>query len=351
MKEAYEKIIDKLYNANSNSIILVYGPSGVGKFTLLAKVRQRIEKDYQEKMNDDCGFIPIVGIEAVPPDTGSFDWKDFYYRALVSLNEPLIDYKIDKQTNKSYGTKAGLRRSLENALKYRKPLGMLIDEGQHLTKTVSGRNLVNQMEVLKSLASMSNTPIILFGTYDLLDYRNLSGQLSRRGNDIHLRRYNYKDEADVRSFISILKAFQSRMPVEIEPDLVSHWEYFYERSIGCIGILKDWITVTLKICLRNDPNLKTIKMADFEKYSFSIDQCITLAKEAFIGEQKVKPKDELQSKLRGYLGIENSDTDIKNVKQESTNEGVKEKKNSMPGKRSPKRDKVGEKLISGEKII
>jgi hypothetical protein len=30
------------------------------------------------------------------------------------------------------------------------------------------------------------------------------------------------------------------MPEMVEP-LLQHWPYFYERSIGCIGVLKDWL--------------------------------------------------------------------------------------------------------------
>ncbi|WP_419762155.1 TniB family NTP-binding protein [Bacillus cereus] len=76
-----------------------------------------------------------------------------------------------------------------------------------MTKAVRRRNLKNQMEVLKSLASTSETPIILFGTYDLLDFKNLSDQLSKRGKDIHLRRYSYDNDSDISSFVNVLKAF------------------------------------------------------------------------------------------------------------------------------------------------
>ena len=39
--------------------------------------------------------IPVVGVEAVAPETRSFNWKDYYTRSLFALEEPLIDYKFD----------------------------------------------------------------------------------------------------------------------------------------------------------------------------------------------------------------------------------------------------------------
>ncbi len=40
-----------------------------------------------------------------------------------------------------------------------------------------------QMDAIQSMASMTNTLHGLFGTYELLEFRNLSGQLSRRSID------------------------------------------------------------------------------------------------------------------------------------------------------------------------
>lgn len=36
---------------------------------------------------------------------------------------------------------------------------------------------------------------------------------------------------------------QIPLKVEIKP-LIDQWSYFYERCIGCIGVLKDWLVRT-----------------------------------------------------------------------------------------------------------
>ena len=98
----------------------------------------------------------------------------------------------------------------------------------------SGRKLQDQLDCIKSLANMGDTVHVLVGTYELLAFRNLSGQLSRRSADIHFRRYRIDSETDVRAFKSVLWDFQRHLPLSQEPDLLRHWQYCYERTIGCV---------------------------------------------------------------------------------------------------------------------
>ncbi len=117
-EEAYQELLDRICNGNKNAIILVFGPAGAGKTKLIEKVIEQLVKENQELYQKDRGLFPYLAVEAVPPDTGNFDWKDFYYRSLVAAKEELIDHKIDVE-NKISGkkvkddAKAALRRSLE----------------------------------------------------------------------------------------------------------------------------------------------------------------------------------------------------------------------------------------------
>ena len=61
----------------------------------------------------------------------------------------------------------------------------LTDEAQRFSKLASSSRQQVQMDALQSMASITNTLHGLFGTYELLEFRNLSGQLSRRSIDIH----------------------------------------------------------------------------------------------------------------------------------------------------------------------
>ena len=79
--------------------------------------------------------------------------------------------------------------AVERALRFRRPVAVLIDEAQHLARMGSGRRLSDQLDVIKSIANCTGTVHVLLGTYELLAFRNLSAQLSRRSIDIHFPRY------------------------------------------------------------------------------------------------------------------------------------------------------------------
>ena len=57
---------------------------------------------------------------------------------------------------------------------------------------------------------------ILIGTYELLNFRNLSGQASRRGLDIHFPRYLYQNEQDRQDFQAALLALLMQVPMNVD---------------------------------------------------------------------------------------------------------------------------------------
>ena len=61
---------------------------------------------------------------------------------------------------------------------------------------------------------------------------------------------NVPQAADRQTFVKILQTFGEQMPLPEPPDLIRYWEYLYERSIGCVGILKDWLVKGLSVAIR-----------------------------------------------------------------------------------------------------
>lgn len=340
---AYQEFKNKISVAEKNEILLIFGPSGVGKSTLYKKIIDDYNKIHLTEMLLDKGIIAIVGTEAIAPDDGRFDWKDFYIRSLTSLNEPLINHKsitevqsngimpIDKSKN-------AYRRAMENALIYRKPHAFLIDEAQHISRIARGKSLRNQMDTIKSLASISMVPFVLFGTYEILKFRNLSGQLIRRGIDVHLPRYKADITDDREAFQSVLWTFQKHLPLNIEPDLIGHWEYFYMHSIGCVGNLKLWFNRTLDYSLSNDKNKKTLTIKDFEKFELSLDKVEKMADEAIEMEKYVRDsdsEDERRERVGLKLGMSSDQREEKSKHQKSS------KQRGRVGERKPNRDRIG----------
>ena len=239
----------------SNTLVLVIGATRVGKTTLLKRTAQILAEELVPGLEADRGRIPVVSVEAIAPESGNFGWRDHFKRLLMQLDEPLVEYKRSPQNSQAGNFEARrtlhlktpaseYRYAVEQALRYRRPAAVLIDEAQHLARMASGRKLLDQLDVIKSIASQTGTVHVLCGTYELLAFRNLSGQLSRRSVDVHFRRYRAEETRDRKTFLGILRSFQQQLPLET-PDLVAEWEYLYEGSLGCVGILKDWLSRTL----------------------------------------------------------------------------------------------------------
>ncbi|MBD2345545.1 ATP-binding protein [Anabaena subtropica] len=345
LKEVYETLMRTIAEPAGASFIFVYGPSGIGKTTLRLRVEQKLTELALPKLESDRGYVPVVGVEAVAPESRNFNWKDYYTRALIALEEPLIDHKFNYGVRGIYRDIFGkinveskvvapaLRRALENALSYRHPDVFFIDEAQHFGKMASGNKLQDQLDCLKSVANMTGILHCLLGTYELLTFRNLSGQLSRRSVDIHFRRYCADNAEDVQAFKSVLLTFQQHIPLAETPDLVSHWEYFYERTLGCVGILKNWLTRVLKDAL--DREATTITIKDLQKRAWSVAQCQRMFKEIQEGERQLSETETDVQNLRSALGLSAKPI----VLPEETPKIIRSQE--KVGKRKPKRDPIG----------
>lgn len=103
------------------------------------------------------------------------------------------------------------RDAVEQAIRHRRPVAVMIDETQHLGKIGSGRRLLDQLDVIKSIANRTGTVHVLFGTYDLLALRNLNGQMSRRSIDVHLARYRAEVPEERQIFSNILETFEREL--------------------------------------------------------------------------------------------------------------------------------------------
>ncbi len=350
LQEVFKLVMDSIRKPDGASLISVYGPTGVGKTTLRLRIEKKLIEEALPELEHDRGKIPVVGVEAVAPESGNFNWKDYYTRALIALEEPLIEHKVAFDYNipgirrnddgvvliKQSTSAAKLRQALEKALFHRRPDIFFVDEAQHLSKMSSGQKLQNQLDCLKSLANMTGVLHGLFGTYELLIFRDLSAQLSRRTIDIHFPRYKPNNPQDLKAFKSILLTFQRHLPLRQEPDLVGQWDYFYERSLGCVGILKDWLTRTLRDALEEEA--ETITDKHLQRRAWSVSQCRRMLQEIEEGERQLEETEEDVFELRKSLGL---DPDF--IEDNSTNSpnSTKKKRSRRVGQRKPKRDSIG----------
>ncbi len=291
--------------------VLVYGPSGVGKTTMIGQIARRFQEmalaspGYPTSYgNGHSAPVPLLLLETRPPDGGAFNRADYYRTALKLLGEPFYQRRllVDVDTEQTWEKKGRsrskatqfhdspeLRHALEEAMTRRGVRAVILDEAQHLLKVgrgSSGGKLLDQLDWLKSMTNVTGVLHILIGTYELLNFRNLSGQASRRGLDLHFPRYLFQHEQDRQDFQGVLLALLKQVPLSTDiPALMQHWFYFYERSIGCVGVLKDWLIRAVAAALHDGCDRLTL--ARVEEHALTLSQCERMALDAIEGEQKL----------------------------------------------------------------
>lgn len=352
--EAKNDLVQAIECSAPGSLILVLGPTGVGKTTLIRKVQQCLAERLAPQLESEAGQLPFVSVEAIAPDNGNFNWRDHFRRMLLQMQEPLIDYKarsayvqVDRNAAGQFvaspriGTGAQMQYAVEQALRHRSPAAVFIDEAQHLARVSSGRKLADQLDVVKSIASRTQTIHVLIGTYELLAFRNLSGQLSRRSTDLHFSRYRVEQDRDIQVFRNIVLTFQQQLPPEQALDLSDMWDFLYERSLGCVGILKDWLSRSLNTACRA---ARPLSRRTLEQAALSTSQCEKILAETREGENRLSEGPESTTRLRRLLGL----LDLSSATQDTgIATPVKPSAKRKPGVRRPRRDPIGRTVAAG----
>jgi hypothetical protein len=229
-----------------------------------------------------------------------------------------------------------LSYAAEQALRHRRPPVVFVDEAQHLGRVASGRRLSDQLDVMKAIANRTGTVHVLLGTYELLAFRNLSAQLSRRCLDLHFQRYRADSAADRQIFQNVLLTFQKQLPFA-NTDLPAMWDFLYERSIGCVGILKEWLVRASVRAIRHSAVALTGE--HLEATALSISQCEKILAEAREGETRLNDSEDAKFRFRTLLGIERRDAPA------DQNPAPQSRRTAKVGQRSPQRDPIREEGV------
>ncbi|WP_319240210.1 ATP-binding protein [uncultured Propionivibrio sp.] len=337
----YRELMTAISAEASPRVIIFTGPTGVGKSTLVKAACNRLLQHYQAQMVAEPDFVPVVTISAVPPNGNAFSWKDFYIRLLTDQHEPLINRKLllprqgSLLPDHGLGERAlehsvadALRRAVEEYCRRRRTRYLIIDEAHHMLLVNTQQRLDCQFECLKSLTIQTGVTILLTGTYRLLDILEQSGQLTRRSQVVNFPRYDMRRSSDLLSFRKVLGFLEAELSKYIPTRLDENAEYFYRKSAGCVGILKDWLTLCLEHAL--DEGVTAIDAVFAERFALKNRGLLTIAEEACLGEAKLADvgDDRLTDLLKNGVLLARDEPSLPTRRR-------------RPGQRNPKRDPVG----------
>ncbi len=196
---------------------------------------------------------------------------------------------------------------------------------------------------------------MLIGTYDLLPFCNLDGQMARRGSEFHFARYHMEDETDCQAFRNAFLSLLKQVPLNVDHDsLMQRWWYFFEGSIGCIGILKQWLVRALYRALREES--AELTRAHLEQSVLPDAKWERMRADARSGEAEFQYADGQNSYLSNLASmptfVPKQPDDPAPPSTLSPKDVTAEQKTRKPKRRvgepSPRRDQVGTAQAEGE---
>jgi energy-coupling factor transporter ATP-binding protein EcfA2 len=363
------QVLDTIWEPADVAFVVVCGPSGVGKSKLAEVLTRRLNTP--KSGSNGQGARRALLINTRPPDGALFHRTDFYQKGLTLLGKTTIDrhitvdvttaeHLIEKKRPRGrptiYPDNPVVRDAYEEELRRLALRTVILDEAQHLIQSGDGKQPKDQLNWIKSMTTETGVLHILIGTYDLLPFCNLDGQMARRGSEFHFARYHIENENDCQAFRNAFSSLLKQIPLQLDHDgLLQRWWYFFEGSLGCIGILKQWLVRALYRALREES--PELSRAHLEKSVLPDAKWERMHADARSGETEFEYADRQNGYLSNLASLPTfvprppdsaSSPQSQPAPQDVTVEQKTRKRKRRVGESSPRRDPVGTARPVGE---
>jgi hypothetical protein len=306
LEEMDQDLMRRIDSQRRYTILAIFGAAGVGKSTVMKRVAEKLRAEEL-----DPSVVPVVVIRANQEDVGSSARLDFYRQILKQLqghvavrdrvkNLPLFTNPERKSRDPVEWLE--MRESVQYALALLQVKVVFVDEAQHLMYVDTSHKPTAQLDWLKTFTEETNVLHVLVGNFDLYDCCHLNAQAARRMRDLPFARYHLKNKTECEEFATALRTFLEEVPLEVDVDgLLKHWRWFGEWSLGCIGVLGDWLVETVEDLFKRGETTLTIEA--LKRHALQPDQRARMEIEAHTGERKVElAKTHGEEELKRLLG-------------------------------------------------
>lgn len=288
----------------ARNLLLVIGPTGVGKSTLLKQLNTRKQRTISDAARMS-GATASAYLQLKSPSKGRFDFQALRASVLHAINAPLVDktrpivlreadgLRIPSlliERNVSSLTGRAIETRFVNEVARRKVDTLIFDEAGSLfnvgrTRTERERldRLAQQAVSVKDMANESNLTIVLGGAYDFYEMSLAGGQNARRTEIFHIKPYSNSNEG-LKGFATAVLGMLCHLPVCHTIDPVVASTELMLQSCGCVGTSAGILSQALREAAftRRDLTLEMVR-----KHYYSASALKTMRRELQDGIRRV----------------------------------------------------------------
>lgn len=297
---------DNIECAPHGQIVALIGPTEVGT-TVLGRSLCRFYQSYwptPQVTGYPTSMVHSIGIQA-PSSSGRIDegyWKRLLKLMLTIGGDILIDKKLyvppaEFQLQHSIPPNLLGKQDIDTLqsatlamLCARHTNVVVINQAERLFPENDKAGCIRSQQMLRDLAAQSQTRFVLVSNYRILKTTCVGGDFLQRNHIVHMRRYDHLDAEEWIDFNSTLDELLGHIPSQRRLERLSEdgAKKLYFNSLGCIGTLKNTLTMGVCHAFRTNEKITEALLLRFGKPNVT---AAGLAKEAVQGERMLMDTD------------------------------------------------------------